>query len=110
MRPADYLLLAACVGTSFLMAQTPGAGGRGRGPGGPQIKAVEIHEDHTVTFRLNAPTATHVTLIANFLPGPLALKKDEKGIFSATTQPLEPAIYHYHYEIDGVRGIDPHNP
>jgi len=31
-------------------------------------------------------------------------------MFSVTTNPLEPAIYHYHYTIDGVRGIDPHNP
>jgi hypothetical protein len=95
-------------------SQTPGApgapgGGRGRG-GGPQIKAVEVHSDHTVTFRFNAPTAKEIVLVANFLPEPLPLVKDEKGVFSATTKPLEPAIYHYHYSIDGVRGIDPNNP
>jgi enterochelin esterase-like enzyme len=106
-----FSLLAAA---SFLFAQGPGpggpGGGRGRGQGGPQIKAVEIHDDHTVTFRLNAPGAREVTLVANFLPEPLVLQKDEKGIFSGTTPPLEPAIYHYHYSVDGVRGIDPHNP
>jgi enterochelin esterase-like enzyme len=104
-----------CLGAAFLAsAQGPspaGPGGApGRGPRGPQIKAVEVHEDRTVTFRFNAPTATEIMLVANFLPAPLPLQKDEKGIFSATTGPLEPAIYHYHYTIDGVRGIDPHNP
>src|SRR5271154_1748191 len=88
---------------------TPGGPGGGRGRG-LQIKAVEVHDDRTVTFRFNAPTAKEIVLVANFLPEPLVLQKDEKGIFSATTQPLEPAIYHYHYMIDGVRGIDPHNP
>jgi len=82
---------------------------RGRG-GGPQIKAVDVHPDNTVTFHFNAPTAKEIMLVANFLPEPLALQKDEKGIFVATTKPLEPAIYHYRYTIDGVRGIDPHNP
>lgn len=89
----------------------PGAGGpgRGRGPGGPQFPAVEVHEDRTVTFRFNAPSAHDIVLVAGFLPKPLPLKKDEKGLFSVTTEPLTPGIYHYHYEIDGVRGIDPHN-
>jgi len=96
---------------SFLLAQPSASeGGRGRGPRGPQFKAVEVHDDHTVTFRFNAPTATEIILVANFLAEPLALVKDDKGIFSATTKPLEPAIYHYHYTVDGVRGIDPHNP
>jgi enterochelin esterase family protein len=90
---------------------SPGASGAGRGRGGgPQIQAVEIHSDRTVTFRFNAPTAKEIVLVANFLPEPLPLVKDEKGIFTATTIPLEPAIYHYHYTIDGVRGIDPNNP
>jgi hypothetical protein len=56
----------------------------------------------------NAPTAKEIVLVANFLPEPMPLKKDENGMFSGTT-PLEPPIYHCHYNIDGVRGIDPHN-
>ena len=90
-------------------SQPPGAGPGGRGPRGPQIKAVEVQADRTVTFRFNAPTAKEIILVANFLPEPLPLKKDEKGIFTATTNPLAPAIYHYHYTIDGVRGVDPQN-
>jgi enterochelin esterase family protein len=112
------MLLGLLAAASLMFAQgrgpatpdAPGAAG-GRGGGrGPQIKAVEVHDDHTVTFRFNAPTAKEIVLVANFLPEPLALTKDANGVFSATTPPLEPAIYHYHYTIDGVRGIDPHSP
>jgi enterochelin esterase-like enzyme len=107
-------LFGILAAASLLLAQGPGpggpGGGRGRGPQGPQIKAVEVHEDRTVTFRLNAPGAKEVTLVANFLPESLVMQKDDKGVFSGTTGPLEPAIYHYHYTVDGVRGIDPHNP
>ena len=104
--PAAFLFLGV---TALPQPPGPGAGGRG-GPRGPQIKAVEVHEDRTVTFRFNAPTAKEIILVANFLTEPLPLERDEKGIFSVTTKPMDPAIYHYHYPIDGVRGIDPQNP
>jgi enterochelin esterase-like enzyme len=108
MKPSlSFLAITFCLSIAAF-SQAPG--GRLRGPGGPQIKAVEVHEDRTVTFRFNAPTAKEIVLVANFLPEPMVLEKDEKGIFSGTTKALEPAIYHYHYNIDGVRGIDPHNP
>jgi enterochelin esterase family protein len=102
--------LLACVSLLIGQAVPPGAGGRPRGPQGPQFKAVEVHDDRTVTFRLNASGVQEVKVVANFLPEPLALNKDQKGMFSVTTGPLAPAIYHYHYTLDGVRIIDPHNP
>jgi enterochelin esterase-like enzyme len=110
--PSTFFALASILFAQGRGPEGPGApgGARGRGPGGPQIKAVEVHQDHTVTFRLNAPTAKEVILIANWLPEPLPLEKGDNGIFSVTTKPLEPALYHYKYTIDGVRVIDPHNP
>lgn len=99
-------VLACCSAIAF--SQPPGRGGRG--PAGPQYKAVEVHDDRTVTFRFNAPTAKEIVLVAGFLKEPLVMQKDDKGIFSVTTRPMDPGIYHYHYTIDGVRGIDPHNP
>ncbi len=82
------------------------------GPGRPrlQVNAVEVNPDHSVTFRFPAPSATAIVLEAGWLPEPLPLQKDDKGIFSAITKPLAPAIYHYHYTVDGVRAIDPNNP
>lgn len=59
-----------------------------------------MHEDRTVTFRFDAPTAKEIVLVANFLPEPRALQKDDKGIFSVTVGPLDP---HNPY---GQRGSD----
>ena len=112
MKQLTSILPISLALATALLSQPPAGpgGGRGRGPGGPQIKAVEVHGDRTVTFRFNAPTAKEIVLVGNFLPDPKPLQKDDKGIFSVTVGPLDPAIYHYHYTIDGVRGIDPHNP
>jgi hypothetical protein len=78
------IVLLCCLAiSSFLLAQPPGpggpGGGRGRG-GGPQIKAIDVHPDNTVTFHFNAPTAKEIMLVANFLPEPLALLKDDKEL------------------------------
>jgi enterochelin esterase-like enzyme len=113
MKTSMFALAIFLTQATAAFSQAPGAPaapGGGRGRGGSQIQAVEVHSDHTVTFRFNAPSAKEIVLVANFLPEPLPLAKDEKGVFSVTTKPLEPAIYHYHYTVDGVRGIDPHNP
>ena len=105
-RNISALCLALCFPVS---SQTP-PGVPGPRVRAPQVQAVEVHADRTVTFRFPAPTAKEIVLVANFLPKPLPLQKDGQGLFSATTEPLAPAIYHYHYTIDGVRGIDPNNP
>ncbi|HWH67857.1 MAG TPA: alpha/beta hydrolase-fold protein, partial [Candidatus Sulfotelmatobacter sp.] len=38
------------------------------------------------------------------------LQKDDKGVWSLTTPPLEPDIYAYSFVVDGLRCIDPNNP
>jgi enterochelin esterase family protein len=37
------------------------------------------------------------------------MHKDERGVWSVTTDPLEPDFYGYSFEVDGVRLIDPSN-
>jgi enterochelin esterase family protein len=37
------------------------------------------------------------------------MQKDEQGVWSVTTEPLEPDFYGYSFEADGVRLIDPSN-
>jgi enterochelin esterase family protein len=37
------------------------------------------------------------------------MQKDEQGVWSVTTDPLEPDFYGYSFEADGVRLIDPSN-
>jgi enterochelin esterase-like enzyme len=75
----------------------------------------EVHADRTITFRLYAPQAHDVLLvgptIVAALKGTKALTKDEKGVWSLTVGPLDPAVYSYGFSLDGaVRIPDPANP
>ena len=71
----------------------------------------EINAGQTVTFRLRAPDAKSVRLRCDGIPSDTAtLARDDNGVWTFTTAPLAPDIYHYYYIIDGVRLIDPANP
>jgi enterochelin esterase family protein len=84
--------------------------------GGSGISSPEIHEDHTVTFRLDAPQAQEVLLSGEWMPsegwtpGTAAMQKDENGIWIYTTEALEPELYGYFFMVDGLRTTDPGNP
>lgn len=92
--------------------------------GGQQIISPEVNDDHSVTFRVNAPDAEVVMVTGDFLPaekvktpmgevdgpGKAALTKDDKGIWSFTTEPLNPELYSYSLIIDGFTTTDPNNP
>jgi enterochelin esterase family protein len=68
----------------------------------------EVHADRTVTFRLKAPTATGVVVRCEGEIWPM--QKDDQGIWSVTSEPLEPDIYSYSFLVDGLRINDPANP
>src|ERR1700738_1271441 len=62
----------------------------------------EVHGDRTVTFRLFAPKASEVVLMGS--PGileaikkPMALQKDDKGVWSLTVGQRPPGFYTYGY-------------
>jgi enterochelin esterase-like enzyme len=69
----------------------------------------EVHADKRVTFRLRAPNAREVTLRCEGTKGG-AMQKDAQGVWSLTTEPMEPDIYAYSFSVDGVKVIDPANP
>ncbi|MBS1854487.1 MAG: esterase [Acidobacteria bacterium] len=73
----------------------------------PRLVSPEIHPDRTVTFRLRAPAANAVTLS---LHGSTPMTRDESGVWSVTTGPLEPEIYEYSFTVDGARVLDTANP
>jgi enterochelin esterase-like enzyme len=73
------------------------------------LQSPVVNADRTVIFRLYAPNATSVTVSGDF-GHLLTLTKDAQNIWSATTAPLEPAIYIYHFNVDGVQMADPNNP
>jgi len=70
----------------------------------------EVHPDNRVTFRFRDPNAKEVMLAREGTQSPLPMQKDEQGVWSITTDPLEPDFYGYAFVADGVSLIDPSNP
>ncbi|MDO5571130.1 MAG: alpha/beta hydrolase-fold protein [Bacteroidales bacterium] len=92
--------------------------------GNSPIVSPDIHEDNTVTFRINAPKADKVQITGDFLPtqkiktqrgeydapGAADLIKNDKGIWEYTTKnPLSPELYSYSFIVDDMRTMDPAN-
>lgn len=76
------------------------------------IISPEIHDDHSVIFRLFAPQAKEVRLVSDCLPEGKNfedLQKDESGLWSCTVNKLNPELYGYTFSVDGVKVIDPNN-
>jgi len=72
------------------------------------IVSPEVGPDRSVTFRLRAPAAQRVQLQCEGI-GMTNLEKDDRGVWSFTSTPLEPDIYAYSFNIDGLRIADPNN-
>ena len=90
---------------------------------GPQVASPDVHADNRVTFNLIAPEAQKVQLTGDMLPtrkveyagntfdtpGVVDLVKDDKGLWSYTSEPLKPELYTYNMIVDGVKILDPLN-
>ena len=74
-----------------------------------QLISPEVHPDGSVTFRFRAPNAQQVSLEREGATA-VPMQKDEQGVWSVTTDPLEPDLYGYSFVADGVTLIDPSNP
>lgn len=90
---------------------------------GGEIVSPEIGEDNRVTFRLFAPEAGRVQVESYFLPtrrieielgffdlpGIADMERDSTGIWTYTSEPIEPELYNYTFIVDGMRICDPSN-
>jgi len=90
----------------FLIA----AGAPGFGQQAPRIVSPEVGSDARVTFRFRAPYSKEVAASLEGRPQPLPMQKDDQGVWSVTSDPLEPDYYGYSIVVDGVSLIDPSNP
>src|SRR4051794_38773545 len=92
-------LTAAFVLASLSMASSAFAQTRG----GNAVRSAEVAADRQVTFRVNAPKATDVTVNGDWMPPNTQTKltKDDKGIWSVTLGPLEPGFMIYAFTVDG---------
>ena len=106
---AAMLILLVC---SFALAQETGRGAgaapaaaRGRGGGrGPAVVSPEVRPDRTVILRIAAPFARSVTVNGEIMGTnpPAALTPDANGVWSVTLGPLEPEVYSYGFNVDGM--------
>lgn len=83
--------------------------------GAQGIISPQVNDDNTVTFKLDAPKATEVFLQGDWMPaegwvpGKVAMKKDEKGIWTYTTGALKSDLFMYNFIVDGLKITDPNN-
>lgn len=96
MKPILFtLLLTAILIPSLTLAQ-------------PAVTSPDIHPDGSVTFQLLAPKANEVRLHCEGVPDS-DMTKGADAVWTFTTKPLDPDIYTYSFEVDGVHMIDPRN-
>lgn len=74
----------------------------------------EVLDDRTVIFRIKGPELKSVTVGGSMFVGEDARKqvpfvKGEDGIWTAKIGPLDPEIYLYWFNVDGVGMADPNN-
>src|SRR3954452_16098908 len=77
----------------------------GRGPA--PVRSPEVMPDGKVTFRLRAPNAKEVAVTG--IGQRLAMTRDDQGVWSATTDALNPDLYTYMFSVDGLSIVDPAN-
>ena len=105
---------------TFANTMPAGGGGRTRRRSGTRRNASfspEVHPDRTVAFRIRAPKASDVTLTGNWMAtmetptgGVTKMTKDDAGVWSFTSPPLEANMHLYFFTVDGVTMADPVNP
>jgi enterochelin esterase-like enzyme len=69
------------------------------------LRSPEVHSDGRVTLRVRAPNAKEVS-VSGIPGGKLAMQKSEDGVWSVTTNALQPDFYSYTFGIDEVRTLD----
>ena len=98
MKPILYLSVAALLLSGSLLAQTPSSTNLGRN------QFPQIGKDGRVTFRVNAPDATSLTVN---LGKDYPMSKDDKGVWTVTTDPQVEGFHYYSLKAGGLSFNDP---
>jgi enterochelin esterase family protein len=73
------------------------------------LQSHQVNADGSLTFRYQNSGATKVSVDTDATLKPLAMERDDKGLWSVTTPPLPPEYYSYDFNVDGVEELDPLN-
>jgi len=88
-----------------------GAAAFAQAPPADTLVSPEVHPDRRVTFRLRAPKAAEAWLVMDYMPaGTRQAMTREGDVWSVTVGPLEPGVYIYSFQVDGMTIADPVNP
>ncbi len=99
MKAITHILTLVCVlGTFSASAQRQAP-----------VESPQVHEDRTVTFQIGAPNAGEVKVNGQWKDGFAAMVKGENGVWSVTVGPVEPGVWEYSFQVDGLSMIDPAN-
>lgn len=75
----------------------------------PVIQSPDVQNDGRVTFRYFDPDAHNVAVNLEGEAKPIAMQKDQQGVWTATTSTLAPELYGYSFDVDGMHRLDPMN-
>jgi len=108
-------ILAAYAGLLVGWAQSPAQQQSRPRPPAPVVSP-DVQPDGHVVFRLRAATAKEVTLRGEWVAAggidvspPVAMTRDDAGIWSVTVGPLPSEVLAYSFTVDGVTVADPNN-
>ncbi len=73
------------------------------------LKSPVVGADRTVTFRYQNRDAKTVSVFLEGNAEPFAMARDADGMWSYTSDPLEPEYYGYYFIVDEQHLLDPHN-
>jgi enterochelin esterase-like enzyme len=97
-------VLALTARSASAQATQPGADSKPASTNAPGQQYPQVDSERHATFRVVAPNAQSVKV--NF-GGGTPLTKDENGVWTGTTRPLDPGFHYYWLIIDGVNAADP---
>lgn len=94
-----------------LMTAAPLVAGEDKPPAPrpPPVVSPEIKADHSVIFRIKAAQAKEVAVRGQWAKDPLALTRDDNGVWSGTAAAIPAGVWEYSLVVDGVSMIDPGN-
>lgn len=92
--------IAFLIGLSIFLGPRPAAA---------QLAPPVPTAERRITFRLRMPNAKDVKVDGDWTKKPVPMTKDEKGIWSFTTESLAPDLYGYFFIVDGDNIADPSN-